>query len=89
LIPKETEMKLANLKTWLAHAAFAALITWAFAFVVEPWIAALLAVWGYTWRELDQVTQKLINRKSVPWLDAILDVAFPVVAAALVWWLVL
>ena len=81
-------LKLADWKTWLVHAAFAALVTWAFSFVLAPWTAGLLAFWGYMWRELDQMARKLIQGKPVPWLDAALDVAFPAVAAFLVaWWL--
>ncbi len=75
-------------QTWVAHAAFAALVTWAFSFIFPVGTAALLAWWGYMWRELDQVFRKLLKGKGINWLDATLDVVAPALSAVLVaWWL--
>ncbi len=70
--------------TWVAHAFFAALVTLAFSMVLDPWPSALLALWGYTWREMDQVFRKLLKGGAVPWLDASMDVLSAALAAALV-----
>ena len=45
--------------------------------------------WGYLFRELDQQGRRVYKGHTVPWVDAVMDVASPAVAAALVWWLVL
>ena len=91
-------------KTWLAHALFAALVTLAFAQLLDPWMAALLAWWGYMWREMDQVLRKATRAwgrglrwmelwqewvRAVNWLDSLMDVVAPACSAALVaWWLI-
>ena len=55
---------------------------------LEPPIAALLATWGYAWRELDQQIRKMRKGHNIQWTDAIMDVASPAVASfALARWL--
>ena len=75
-------------QTWINHFLIAGVLTFAFSFVVPVEVAGALAVWGYAFRECDQQLNKLLKKRSVRVLDAVLDVVAPAVAAALVWvWL--
>ena len=77
-----------NYQTWINHFLIAGLVTLAFSVVLPVEVAGGLAVWGYAFRECDQQLNKLLKKRSINVLDAVLDVVAPAVAAILVWiWL--
>tara|TARA_R110000824_G_scaffold23373_4_gene83972 strand:- start:3609 stop:3863 length:255 start_codon:yes stop_codon:yes gene_type:complete len=75
-------------QTWINHFLIAGVLTLAFSVVLPVEVAGALAVWGYAFRECDQQLNKLLKKRSIRVLDAILDVVAPAVAAIFVWiWL--
>lgn len=74
--------------TWVAHFGIAGLVTFVAAqFGLAPWTAATYAVWGYAFREGDQLAKKLYRKDTPNFLDMALDVATAVAGASLVAWL--
>ena len=69
-------------KTWLAHALIVVPVTVAWSLVLTPflgpvwgpWMSALLSVWGYTWREGDQVRRKWRSKTLEQWFDSFMDI---------------
>jgi len=77
-----------NYQTWINHFLIAGVLTLVFSVVLPVEVAGGLAVWGYAFRECDQQLNKLLKKRSINVLDAVLDVVAPAVAATLVWiWL--
>ena len=75
-------------QTWINHFLIAGVLTFAFSLVLPVEVAGALAVWGYAFRECEQQGKNWRKKKSINVLDAVLDVAAPALAAALVWvWL--
>jgi len=75
-------------QTWISHFLIAGVLTLAFSVVLPVEVAGALAVWGYAFRECEQQLKKLLKKRSIRVLDAVLDVVAPAVAAMLVWiWL--
>lgn len=64
-------------QTWIAHGLVASLVTFLFSFAINPYLAAAFAVWGYAFRELDQLTRYIYRGRKIPVLDQIMDVVFP------------
>lgn len=69
-------------KSWMAHAVIAALLVLVSALLGSATFGAGMAIGFYLLREIEQV---LWDGRI--WLDTILDVLSPTVAALLVWWL--
>ena len=78
-------------QTWINHGLIAAAIMFLFSLVLSPAESAALAVWGYTFRELDQLQRRLYTRvfagdtRSVPWMDHFMDVVAPIAACAILY----
>ena len=80
-------LKLPNYQTWIVHGLVAGVITAVLPlFGMTPFLAASFAVYGYAFREADQIIRKEISGVPHDWLDHILDVAVPLVVSALVVW---
>ena len=94
-------------KTWLAHALLVVPVTVAWSPVLTlvlgpfwgPWMSALLATWGYVWREGEQLQKKFMRVwargfrwwellrgfwREVNLLDSTLDVVSPALSASIV-----
>jgi hypothetical protein len=75
-------------ETWIAHFLIAGALTFAFSFAVPVKVAAGLATWGYAFRECEQQLKKLLKKRPINVLDAVLDVVAPALSATMVWiWL--
>lgn len=59
-------LPLKDWQTWVVHGLVSAGVTWATASLgVDDWLSAAFAVWGYTFRELDQLLRKLVREWDV------------------------
>ena len=47
-------------------------------------MSALLAVWGYVWREADQVRRKWRSKTLEQWFDSFMDIVSPALSASVV-----
>jgi len=75
-------------QTWINHFLIAGVLTFVFSLVLPVEVAGGLAVWGYAFRECDQQLNKLLKKRPINVLDAVLDVVAPALSATLVWlWL--
>ena len=75
-------------QTWINHFLIAGVLTFVFSLVLPVEVAGGLAVWGYVFRESDQQLNKLLKKRPINVLDAVLDVVAPALSSVMVWiWL--
>ena len=73
-------------QTWATHGVIGVALMALFTLMLPASQAFGLAVWGYVFRELDQLRGNYLKGKPVPWLDHVMDIVSPAVTCGALWW---